>query len=107
MAFDDFFLTVSNCDVRVLFVHCVACEIMMRPSAWRDHVRGTKHSLKLERLPRLQLAGVVEMTDEQWRLQESYNARKKRRLRRALRKSRIESRIDLVLLGVEEGPRCQ
>ena len=87
MAFDDFFLTVSNCNVRVVFVHCVACEIMMRPSAWRDHVTGTKHSLKLERLLRLQLAGVVEMTDEQWRLQESYNARKKRRLRRALRQS--------------------
>ena len=103
MAFDDFFLTVSNCDnFGVMFVHCVACEIMMRPSAWRSHVRGTKHSLKLERLLRLQLAGVVEMTDAQWHLQESYNRLKKRRLRRALRQRKCEQQ-----LGVEEGPRCQ
>ena len=85
MAFDDFFLTRSNCDdFGVMYVHCVACGMQMRPSTWRSHVRGTKHSLKLERQMRLHLAGVLELTDAQGRLQDSYNARKRCRLGRAL-----------------------
>ena len=85
MAFGDFFLAVANGDdFGPMHVHCEACGVTVRPSHWRSHVRGTYHSFKLERQMRLHVAGLLELTDVQERLQDSYSARKRRRLGRCL-----------------------